>query len=57
MIKKIMLSIYIILSLFYIVLSLSFKDEDVNKDGKVNSKDMLDLRNYLLEESDINGEN
>ena len=57
MIKKIILGTYIVLSLFYITFSLSFKNEDVNKDGKVNSKDMLDLRNYLLEESDNNGKN
>ena len=57
MIKKIILSIYIILSLIYIIFSLSFKNEDVNKDGQVNSKDMLDLRNYLIKESDINEKN
>lgn len=52
MIKKIILSIYIILSLIYIIFSLSFKNEDVNKDGQVNSKDMLDLRNYLIKKGE-----
>jgi len=27
---------------------------DVNRDGKVNSKDMLDLRLYLIEKGDDN---
>ena len=52
MIKKFLLYIYVVLSLFYITFSLAFKNEDINKDGKVNSKDMLDLRNYLIKESE-----
>lgn len=48
--KKIILIVYVIFSLTYIIVSLSFKNEDVNKDGVVNSKDMLVLRNYLLKE-------
>ena len=48
--KKIILIVYVIFSLTYIIVSLSLKNEDANKDGVVNSKDMLVLRNYLLKE-------
>lgn len=47
--------ITIILSVFIVVLLtlIIFKNPyDVNRDGKVNSKDLLDLRNYLIEKGD-----
>ena len=45
---------FILIIFMIFVIKVSFKNNyDVNNDGKVNSKDLLDLRNYLIEkESD-----
>lgn len=41
--------INLICNLFFIGVHLLYKNEDVNKDGKVNSEDLLIIRKYLLE--------
>ena len=43
-----MIIINLICNLFFIFIHLFYKNEDVNKDGKVNSKDLLIIRKYLL---------
>lgn len=44
-----MIIINLICNLFFISIHLLYKNEDVNKDGKVNSEDLLIIRKYLLE--------
>ena len=44
-----MIIINLICNLFFIGVHLICKNEDVNKDGKVNSQDLLIVRKYLLE--------
>lgn len=44
-----MIIINLICNLIFIGIHLIYKNEDVNKDGKVNSEDLLIVRKYLLE--------
>ena len=46
--KNIIIVSLLIIILILLIKILTTNQYDVNKDGKVNSKDMLDLRNYLL---------
>ena len=46
-ISSLILNIALIISLIYI---LSFKEEDVNKDGELNALDLLIVQKYILEE-------
>lgn len=45
----ILILINTILNVFFICNHLMYKSVDVNKDGIVNSKDLLIIRKYLLE--------
>lgn len=51
--KKILIIISLLLNLLLIgviIYILSFKKEDVNKDGEVNVLDLLIVQKYILEE-------
>lgn len=53
--KKILI-ISVLINLILALFIICHNRFDVNYDGEVNSKDILDLRNYLIEsESDNNG--
>lgn len=46
----ILLCILILISQFYLIFRISFEREDVNRDGKVNSLDLLIVQKKILEE-------
>ena len=47
--NKIIIIVLLIIITILTINILSRNTYDVNNDGKVNSKDLLDLRNYLIE--------
>ena len=52
--SKITIIILLIINIILTTLILFKNPYDVNRDGKVNSKDMLDLRLYLINKGDDN---
>lgn len=46
--------IVLLLCAFFLFKMLKINNYDVNRDGIVNSKDLLDLRKYLIESGDNN---
>ena len=46
--------IALLLCVFFLFKMSKINNYDVNKDGIVNSKDLLDLRKYLIESGDNN---
>lgn len=52
--SKIAIIILLIINIIFTTLIYFKNTYDVNKDGKVNSKDLLDLRLYLIEKGDDN---
>lgn len=52
--SKITIIILLIINIILTIMLFFNNSYDVNKDGKVNSKDMLDLRLYLINKGDDN---
>lgn len=52
--SKIIIIALLIINIILTILILFSNSYDVNRDGKVNSKDMLDLRLYLINKGDDN---
>lgn len=52
--SKITIIVLLIINIIFTALIYFKNTYDVNRDGKVNSKDLLDLRLYLIEKGDDN---